>query len=186
MRLNNDGRRASLLLLICGILALAPRTSGQGYSQDQIKADALINLVGFMQWPQGTILPAPSPITFCLLGRSATGDELERSAQSKQFGGHKITVNRMKGPQELAGCHLVFLGASAEKLQEKLIESAKGLPIALVAEIPGFARKGGTLNLGLQNTRIIFEINTDSAEQAHLKINPRLLAVASLVRAARQ
>jgi hypothetical protein len=187
MSLNRRWRRtAALLLVFSWPLFFSNSVRAQGYSQDQIKAATLINIVGFIQWPPGAILPAPSPVTFCLLGRGGVSDELERSAPRQEFAGHKIAVRQMKGHQDLNGCHLVFVSAAAEKLQQRLIESARGLPVVLVAEIAGFADKGGTINMGFQNGRITFVINAESTEEARLKINPKLLAAAHIVRSENQ
>jgi hypothetical protein len=184
MRSNRDFpyRAIGSMVLLLGMMAAAPRMSAQRYSQEHVNATALINLAGFIEWPRGVIQPPPAPVTFCTLGEGGTVAELERSSHSQKVNLHDIAVRTMQGPQDVAGCHLIFLTAGAAKHQQKVIESAKGLPVALVSEIAGFARKGGTVNFSNVNGRIILDVNQKSAEAANLKINARILMMSTIVR----
>lgn len=153
----------------------------QSVSADQLKAVYLFNFAKFVEWP-AEVFPAPdSPINFCVLGRSPAGDELDASIHGKGINTHIIAVRHLHGPEEIKDCHLVFLTASAGKQQRKLLQSARGVPVLLVSEMPGFARSGGEINFLIENGRLIFEVNAGAAEAAHLKISSKLLALAHIV-----
>src|SRR4029077_7051142 len=125
-------------------------------------------------------------MNFCALGRRAGADELDSSVRGKSINGHTIVVKHMYGLEETRDCHLLFLAAGAGKQQQKLLQATKGSPILLVAEIPGFARAGGTINFIMENGRLLFEVNISTAESAHLKISSKLLALARIVGASEE
>jgi hypothetical protein len=106
---------------------------------------------------------------------------LDSSVRGKSINGHTIMVKHLHGPEEIKGCHLVFLAVSAGKQQQKLLQAAKGSSVLLVAETSGFARAGGTINFIMEDGRLLFEINIKAAENAHLKISSKLLSLARIV-----
>lgn len=153
----------------------------QSATEDQVKAAYLFNFAKFIEWPAEAFDKSDAPMNFCALGRSPVVDELDSSVRGKSVNGHTITLKHLQGPEDLKGCHLFFLAPGAGKQQQKLLQAAKGLPVLLVAETPGFARAGGTINFVMENGRLLFEINIKAAENAHLKISSKLLALARIV-----
>jgi hypothetical protein len=167
----------AVLSIACSV---AP-ASAQSVTDDQVKAAYVFNFAKFIQWPAEVFATADAPMNFCVLGRSPVVDELDSSMTGKSVNGHAIVVKHLHGPDEIKGCHLIFLAASAGKQQQKLIQAAKGSTVLLIAETPGFAHAGGTINFIMENGRLIFEVNISAAESAHLKISSKLLALARIV-----
>jgi hypothetical protein len=171
------------MAILSALLCWAPATPvlAQSATEDQIKAAYLFNFAKFIEWPAEVFEKADSPMQFCSTGRSLVVDELESILQGKSINGHTIAMKRLHGPEEIKGCHLVFLAASAARQEQKFLEAAKGTPVLLVAETPGFARAGGTINFILEDGRVLFEVNVGAAERAHLRISSKLLALARIV-----
>jgi hypothetical protein len=167
------------MVLLCTAAAVLP-ASAQTASANEIKAAYLFNFARFIDWPE-ELFTAQSSMVFCTLGRSAVADELDSSLHGKSINNRMAEIRHLRGPEEFAGCHIVFIAASAEKQQQKLLQATKGAPILLVAETPGFARAGGTINFIIENRRLIFEINIRAAESAHLRISSKLLAIARII-----
>ncbi|HEY5029655.1 MAG TPA: YfiR family protein [Candidatus Angelobacter sp.] len=166
--------------MLCWAFCPAP-VLAQAATEDQVKAAYVFNFAKFIQWPAEVFATTDAPMNFCVLGRSPVVDELDSSMTGKSVNGHAIVVRHLHSPDEIKGCHLIFLAASAGKQQQKLIQAAKGSAALLVAETPGFAHAGGTINFIMENGRLIFEVNINAAESAHLKINSKLLALARIV-----
>jgi hypothetical protein len=173
--------KAIALLLLCG--ASARPGVAQSATEDQVKAAYLFNFAKFIEWPEGAFAAPDSTLDFCTLGRSPVADELDSSVRGKSINRHTIAVRHLRGPEEIKGCHLVFLAASAGKQQQKLVLAAKGSPVLLVAETSGFAQAGGTINFYNESGRLLFEVNIGAAESAHLKISSKLLSLARIVTA---
>ncbi len=55
------------------------------------------------------------------------------------------------------------------------------LPILTIADTDGFAELGGILNLKVKDDRVRFEINVRSSQLAGLRIDARLLELATIV-----
>jgi hypothetical protein len=158
----------------------------QSATEDQIKAAYLFNFAKFIEWPAEGFDKADAAMNFCTLGRSPVVDELDSAVRGKSIGGHVVIVKHLHGPEEVKGCHLVFLAASAIKQQGRLLQAARGSPILLVGETSGFARAGGSIDFIMENSRLIFEVNNVAAENAHLKISSKLLALARIVTTAEE
>ncbi|HEY3768218.1 MAG TPA: YfiR family protein [Candidatus Angelobacter sp.] len=173
--------KAIALLLLGG--ALARPAVAQSATEDQVKAAYLFNFAKFIEWPPEAFETADSALNFCTLGRSPVVDELDSSMLGKSINRHAIAVRHLRGPEDIKGCHLVFLAASAVKQQQKLVLAAKGSPMLLVAETPGFAQAGGTINFYSEAGRLLFEVNISAAENAHLKVSSKLLSLARIVTA---
>jgi hypothetical protein len=171
---------AMLGAFLCSV-ACAAQLVAQSATEDQVKAAYLFNFAKFIEWPAESFDKADAAMNFCTLGRSPVVDELDASVRGKSVSGHIVTIKHLHRPEEIQGCHLVFLAASAGKQREKLLLAAKGSPILLVAESPGFARAGGTIDFIMENSRLIFEVNINAAGNAHLKISSKLLALARIV-----
>lgn len=173
---------AILSALLCWAPDATPALAQQSATEDQVKAAFLFNFAKFIEWPAEVFDKADSPMIFCTAGNSPVVDELDSTIQGKTVNGHIIAVRHLREPEEIKGCHLVFLAASAgRQQQQRLLQAAKGSPVLLVAEISGFARAGGAINFLLENGRVIFEVNIRAAESAHLKISSKLLALARIV-----
>jgi hypothetical protein len=180
MRALRHTERAVIVVLL-SVLSPTRSAVAQSATGDQVKAAYLFNFAKFIEWPAEGFDKADAAMNFCTLGRSPVVDELDSSVRGKSISGHIVTVKHLHGPEEIKGCHLVFLAASAGKQGRKLVLAAKGSPILLVAESPGFARAGGTIDFIMEDSRLIFEVNITAAENAHLKISSKLLALARIV-----
>lgn len=153
----------------------------QSVSEDQLKAVYLFNFAKLVEWPVELFRTPDAPMNFCVLGRSPAGDALDASMRGEGVNEHIIAVRHLQRPEEIKGCHLVFLAAGAGKQQLKLLRAARGFAVLLVSETPGFARAGGAIDFVVEEGRLIFEVNTGAAEAAHLKISSKLLALARIV-----
>jgi hypothetical protein len=160
---------------------LCPVLFAQASSDDQIKAAYLFNFAKLAEWPATAHSAADSPLTFCLLGRSRVGDELESSVGDNKIAGRPLRIRHLQTGDELAGCHLLFIAGSASRQQQKIILQAKGKPVLIVGETPGFTALGGIIGFVQEGGRIGFEVNLAASEQANLTISARLLSIARSV-----
>jgi len=53
--------------------------------------------------------------------------------------------------------------------------------VLTVGEMPHFVQSGGAVNFILEGNKVRFEINTDAAARARLKLSSKLLALARSV-----
>jgi hypothetical protein len=152
----------------------------------QVKAAFLYNFAKFVEWPQEAFAQPDAPIVLGVLGEEPFGGALDQVIKGKAVNGHPLAIKRLKWGGKLRECHILFICASERKRLPAIFEQIKGAGILTVGETEAFTQQGGIINFTLVDNKVRFEINTDMAEQARLKISSRLLALAKGVITERQ
>jgi len=63
----------------------------------------------------------------------------------------------------------------------RILESLKGSGVLTLGEMAHFVQSGGAVNFILEGNKVRFEINTDAAARARLKLSSKPLALARRV-----
>jgi len=168
-----------LILPSVGFDAQAQDSSGS--SEYLIKAGFIYNFANLVQWPSNAFAQPDSPIVIGILGEDPFGTILDRVLQGKKVNGRSFVVKRLKSPADLKECHILFVSSSEMTRLAEAIHLVKGMPILTIGEIPGFAKRGGIINLVLEDNKVRFEVNVEAAKEADLNISSRLLALARIV-----
>jgi hypothetical protein len=90
-------------------------------------------------------------------------------------------VHHLKGREQIAGCHVLFISSGEGKHVGEDLAGAAGHPVLTVGETEHFAEDGGVIGLLVENNKVRFEINVQTAGKAKLKISSRLLLLAKTV-----
>src|SRR3981081_4027904 len=177
-----------LRLLIMMAIVISPSLGFEAQAQDSsvsseylIKAGFIYNFANLVQWPSNAFAQPDSPIVIGILGEDPFGTILDRVLQGKKFNGRAFLVKRLKSAPDLKECHIVFVSSSELTHLAEAIHLVKGMPVLTIGEIPGFARRGGIINLVLEDNKVHFEVNVEAAKEADLNISSRLLALARIV-----
>ncbi len=150
-------------------------------SEYLIKAGFIYNFANLVQWPANAFAQPDSPIVIGILGEDPFGTVLDRVLAGKRVNGRVFLVKRLKSVVDLKECHILFVSSSEIAHLTEAIHLVKGMPILTIGEIPGFAKRGGIINLVLEDNKVHFEINVEAAKEADLTISSRLLALARIV-----
>jgi hypothetical protein len=165
--------------LLAGLTTL--QAQSKAASEYEIKAAFLYNFAKFVEWPPTAFTDPKQPMGICIFGQDPFGHTLEDSLLGKTVGDHPVLLGHAKQIADLAGCQIIFLSSSdAPRLREVLGRVQKQHAL-FVGESEGFASAGGTIQFVLDQNRVRFVINPDAAERAGLKINSKLLALATIV-----
>ena len=177
-----------LRLLITVAMVILPSLVFEAHAQDSsvsseylIKAGFIYNFANLVQWPANAFTQPDSPIVIGILGEDPFGTVLDRVLAGKKVNGRIFLVKRLKSFPDLKECHIVFVSSSEMAHLAEAIHLVKGMPILTIGEIPGFARRGGIINLVLEDNKVHFEVNVEAAKEADLNISSRLLALARIV-----
>jgi hypothetical protein len=150
-------------------------------SEYEVKAAFLFHFAQFVDWPDGTFPEANSPLVYCTVGEDPFHGALEASLLGKQMGGHGFQVRHAKQISEIQGCHVLFIGDGEKRQLASVLANVKGSPVLTVGESERFVNDGGMIGFCLEENKIRFEINLESAEKAQLRISAKLLALAKIV-----
>ena len=148
----------------------------------QVKAAFLYNFAKFVDWPPSAFSDAKQTLNICVYGRDPFGTALEDALLGKTIGERRVSLGRAMQFQDLVGCHVVFVSASAHESAAELANRLKGRAVLLVGESEGFAASGGVIQFTIEDNRVHFVINPDAADRAGLRISSKLLALAKIVR----
>jgi len=177
-----------LRLLITVAMVILPSLGFEAHAQESsvsseylIKAGFIYNFANLVQWPSNAFTQPDSPIVIGILGEDPFGTVLDRVLAGKKVNGRIFLVKRLKSVPDLKECHIVFVSSSEMAHLAEAIHLVKGMPILTIGEIPGFARRGGIINLFLEDNKVHFEVNVEAAKEADLNISSRLLALARIV-----
>jgi hypothetical protein len=170
------------LLLTFGLAcaAFCPVESGAqtAFTADEVKAGFLYHFAAFVNWPEAV---AADLIVIGILGGDEVESELRRIVAAKRAQGKSITVRRLRPGDDLAGIHILYVGASESQRLERVVAAVRGEPTLVVSDTPEGLERGAMINF-VTTDRVQFEISLDSAHRGGLRLSPRLLSVAVRVK----
>lgn len=158
----------------------------------QVKSAYVLNFVRYTEWPAGT---RPDPCVVTVLGRSNLGRALERMlGQVSATKGCRLELRRLAYPtraadgsidpaayrrfyQQVRDTHVLYLGRSQAPHLDELLGRA-GPGVLTISDIPGFAARGGMIELVIERGRVVFEANEGAIDSAGLKLSSKALMLA--------
>lgn len=150
----------------------------------QLKAGFLINFAKFVQWPANTN-QATNEFRIGVLADAPVADVLASALNGKPLGVRMVKVLRVTHTNDAAQCQMVFVARTATASLRDLWSATRAqlttLPVLTVGEEPGFAARGGCINLIPHKQSIRFEVNPKAAERAGLQVSAKLASLAKLV-----
>jgi hypothetical protein len=172
-------------LLTCALLAWCCKSS-DAHAQDGVSAQReynvkAVSLYAFgrdVTWPNSAFSSATSPLVVGVFGGNPFGDALERIAAKKTLNGRPIEIKELAKPDELAGCHIVFVPRTVPpETEQQVIQAVQAKPVLLVGESPGFAERGGVINFFQSGANIRFELNPERGVASQLSLDAKLLSL---------
>lgn len=165
-----------LCLLLLG--AAGTGLAGEASTENKLKVAFLLNFAKFTSWPPAVFSPSAASFHFCVSGEDSFGAALN-GLEKKQVGGRSIQIEHVTDiSRAMDQCHLVYLSPSEKHRLGQYLQAAKGKPVLLVSDLPGFARAGGTIELGKDQGRLVFIVNNQAAKSSDLQLSSALLQLA--------
>jgi hypothetical protein len=178
-------RGAGALRRAAIVLAIATSVAGLGAETQappprladeyRLKAAIIYSLAKFVEWPAAAFADPSSPLTVCVLGADPFGPALEAAMAGRSVTGRGVVTRRIANLE--AGCHVLFVSDSETKRLPVILDQLRGQSVLSIGEDHTFLDLGGIVGLSRRGDRVIFSISGDAAEQAHLKVSARVLAL---------
>jgi hypothetical protein len=169
-------------LVLLAVVAVRPyfaRAELEG-AEYEIKAAYLFNFARFVTWPATAFPTHDVPFVICVLGPDPFGTTLDQTVAREVVDGRSLHARRIAGPEDSAGCQIVFVGTGAGS-EADLPEALRDRPILTVGDGDAFARKGGTIGFRFEDNTVRLTVNPDALKRAGLAMSSQLLRVANLV-----
>ena len=147
----------------------------QTANEYQVKAAFILNFARFVDWPGDAFGDGGSLVV------GVVGDDPFRGALDQLSGdsvnGRRLVVKRLRSTDNLRACQILFVSSSERNRLGKIMESVRGASVLTIGEVPQFNQIGGVIRFIVQDNKVRFEINTNAAGQARLRISSKLLAL---------
>jgi hypothetical protein len=179
------GISARIFALLCIVLLVSgapPSACAQSTAEEyQVKAAFLYHFAQLSDWPAGVLNAADPSLKLCIFDDEPRRQELQSTIEGKVIGPWVLHVRLISQPQEIQGCHILFLSRDEARRETVILKSLRGMPVLTVGETSNFLSDGGMIRFHLDEDKIRFDINLEAAESSHLKISSRLLLLATSV-----
>jgi hypothetical protein len=145
----------------------------------EVKAAFLYNFAKFVKWPEGE--PLGPTFVIAVLGTDPFGQVLDRTLAGKTVLDKTVEVRRIDSVAAATGAQILFIGSSEKARVAEILKALGSARVLTVAEMDGFAERGGMIGFKLREDVVRFDINLDQVNQAGLKMSSQLVRLAQRV-----
>ena len=179
------GALAGAIALAAGVAGAALAVAGAPEAADiaprgAVQGRFVLNLLSFVEWPEGTFESEQVPLVLGICGPQPR-EAFAAALRGRAVAGRKIAIRHCRALGELTSCHVLLLCPSRKDSFPEIVQHLGSRSVLVLSEIDGFAAMGGTVGFRVRGGGVEFEVNTDSARRARLKISSKLLKLAKAV-----
>ena len=148
---------------------------------DEVKATFLFNFAKFVEWPADLSPQEATPFMFGVLGDSFVENTLNNLVRRESNAGRKWNVKSVTVNDDLTGFQVLFISASDKSRVADILQRLDGTSVLTISELDRFCQMGGVIQFAMEDQRIRFDVNLDSARRARLTLSSKLLRLAKTV-----
>jgi hypothetical protein len=170
----------SSLLWLSG-LALMPVTGtyGQHETDYKVHANIIYRFTKYIDWP---VDKKDGDFVIGTVGETQLYDDLKTICANKTVGSQKIVIVKMPASANSYPCQILFISEEESSSLKRIAGLTVGLPILIVSESDGLARRGACINFITVDEHLKLEINKNNIEQRNLHIASELLQLGIIVK----
>jgi hypothetical protein len=163
-------------------LSVAPVTvHAEAVTPAALKAAFILNFAKFTEWPRATFSEG-SPLVLCVAGDDAVAEALLEIVSHQDGKDQLVDVRRLSAAAPTSEvCH-VFYSGGVGAARDTLVDGFKTARVLTVSDRKDFCRRGGVVELFVDDGQMRFAINIDTARIQELQLSARLLSLAKVVR----
>jgi hypothetical protein len=151
-------------------------------NEAQVKAAFVYNFLKFVDWPAEAFAGPGDSLIVGIVGSGSTADAAALFLDGKPVNGRAVAIRRLKDHGPRPGVHALFIGNADTMHSRRILDDVANAAVLSIGESVDFAGDGGVIGLLVEAQKVRFEINTDAAAKAGLRISSKLLALARIVR----
>src|SRR3989337_3157511 len=134
----------ALYLILVPTFLFAEALAGSVPGETEVKAAYLLNFIKFVEWPDSAFGSPEDPYLISVVGNDSIEEALKGISGTTGYG-RRVVVRKVPGLSSLERCHILFVGESDRGKVDQVLGAVKKWPVLTVADIEGFARRGGTI-----------------------------------------
>lgn len=166
---------AAALLLAALAVAGLPARAQVAASEADLRAAIVFNFAQFTRWPD-ELSPPRTPFTMCYAGADV-GPAFSRLA-SRTLNNRPVEARRVPAEGPYTGCELMYW---SDGRVPRVLMTPPGLALLTIGSGGDALQRGAMIQLQVENARLVFSVNIESARAAGLQISSRLLRLAKSV-----
>ena len=169
-----------LALLAVWLSPCAAGAQATADTEQQMKAGFIYNFALFTDWPAPSFKDGGSPLVICIAGEQEILKSFEQ-LKTKKIKDRAVTVCAYGDKATGAPCHIFYISTTNPSEAATLVARLSGPGVLTIGNADGFSRLGGIITFYRADNKLRFEINTDAAQRAGLKLSSQLLNLAKIV-----
>ena len=158
---------------------VAPPAAGRDAGRE--KAELVLEIARYVEWPSGGRGDASTPFVVGVLGDDPLRPELRRRLTGQRIQGRPVEVRPFANLDEVDPSPVLFVGREKARLLPVILDFLDGASVLTVGESDDFLELGGIVRLIDGPDRVAFEINLAAAERRRLRLSAPLLQHAQRV-----
>ncbi len=147
-------------------------------TEAELKAAIISNMLLFVEWPSRSASPEEQ-LTICYHDTSPVASALLRLA-GKSIKGRSLNVVQLASAR-ISDCQALYVSPANSAVANQLVASAASSPVLLIGDSAGYLQQGIMLNLALEGTHVVFDIDLRAAHRAGLQVSSKALRLARQV-----
>jgi hypothetical protein len=168
-------------VLLTALLLPVVASNQEARPEFEVKAAYLYQFAILAEWPAAAFATTNAPLTIAVLGEDPFGEYLDKLG-GKVVNGHPVAVRRFAQVVDVERCHVLYLSKSEMERAPAPLGAVGAQPILTVGEGAEFARRGGIIGFMRVGENIKFAINLEAAARAQIRLSPKLLRLATIVK----
>ena len=169
--------RITLLLFLSGFLT-GNHLHAQVNPIYQIEANIVYHFTKYVNWPDQD---QPGDFVIGVIGNSPAYDEMMKLMDTRTAYCKRITIKKFPANSAGFACQILFITEEARACLKRVAGETAALPVLIVSEGAGQARKGASIDLALSDEHLKLEINKTNIERHKLEIASELLELGTIV-----
>ncbi len=160
------------------LLSLAVSASAQQATDYKVHANIIYRITKYIEWPENK---QAGDFVIGIVGDSPLYDELSSLTVNKSVGDQRIIVKRLSAGASSYTCQMLFISQEESRNLKRIALLTADLPVLLITEDNGLAKKGSCINFIIVDDRLKLEINKNNVLSRNLNIASELLKLATIV-----
>lgn len=149
--------------------------------EDKLKAVYIFNFIRFTEWPADLKALPVKQTNLAVLGNKELTKILHGKSFQKTALGAQLNTFACVMPACLSDADALFIDGSENENLEEILSLLSNKSILTISDAPGFAERGGMIELKRHKGAIIFRINLQAIKRANLYVSSQLLQMAEMV-----
>ncbi len=166
-----------ILLISVAVYAIEPK-------RQAIKVVYFKSLSSYITWPKTAGLVQAMTFELCIIGKDSLNDYLHQAYYNtnRPIKKKPVRIRQLNRIDEVAGCHLLFIGESESRNVSEILAFIKGKPILTVGETRGFLEKNGMIQFYMTGQKVKVKLSYPAVIDEGFIMNPGLSSVIKVIR----